>query len=112
MAENIGLEGKVKAMYVYLNDYARCDQYELINGYYRKRYDAYIDLLQERIKEGLTEITTTERREGVHRFLRREFDPVYDELRDEWMRRPLQMPVKYRPTAVEAVAAVLEELKE
>ena len=85
------------------------DLYELIKFYYRKRVQAYIELLQERIKEGLTVITTEERRDGMHRFLTREFDPVYDRLRDEWMRQPLQMPVKYRPTPLEAVTAVLKE---
>ena len=40
-----------------------------------------------------------------------ELYPVYDTIRDQWMMKPLEVPKKYKATAAEAVAAVLDELK-
>ena len=97
IAKGIDVEGVVKSEFVYLDDYARTDYYELIKGYYRKRVEAYVDYLREKMAANSRDITSEQ------------LKPIYDRLRDRWMREPLTAPAMYRPTAAEAVEAVLQE---
>ena len=97
MVDSLNIERMVKSEFVYLDDYARTDYYELIKFYYRKRVEAYVNCLREKMNEKITTVSAAE------------LEPIYDRLRDEWMREPLRTPEKFRDTPAEAVEAILKQ---
>ncbi|MEM2886068.1 MAG: alpha-N-acetylglucosaminidase C-terminal domain-containing protein [Thermoproteota archaeon] len=80
-------------------DYARRDYYELVRFYYRKRVNAFINYLEEKIAKGSNEIRDDE------------LSPLYHEIEQSWVRKPFRVKKseKYAGTTAEAAEEIIKK---
>jgi len=82
-------------------DYEKCDYFELIKFYYRKRIEFYIKTLREKMAAGINKVSLDE------------LEPTYRTIFVDWINIPFKVEEKdkFSGTPIEAVVAVFKAIE-